>query len=71
MKLPRLTADKVIKIIEKKGFVLARQSGSHMIYRNSEGVRITILFHSGKIIHPKIIKSIIKDAKISEEELGK
>ena len=31
MKLPRLTAKEAIKLIEKKGFVLVRQSGGHRI----------------------------------------
>ena len=69
MKLPRLTAKEIIKIIEKKGFILVRQSGSHRIYRNGKGVRITVPFHSNKILHPRIIKSIIRDAEITHEDL--
>ena len=63
-KLPRLNADQAIKLVEKLGFALARQSGSHKIYKNIKGVRLTIPCHKGKVIHPKIIKSIIKDAEI-------
>ncbi|MBI4014501.1 MAG: type II toxin-antitoxin system HicA family toxin [Candidatus Aenigmarchaeota archaeon] len=40
-RMPRLTAKQIIKIIEKKGFFLVRQSGSHRIYRNPECKRIT------------------------------
>lgn len=69
MKMPRLTAKEIIKLIEKKGFVLVRQSGGHRIYRNGKGVRITVPFHSGEILHPKIIKSIIRDAELTEEDL--
>ncbi|MEA1864685.1 MAG: type II toxin-antitoxin system HicA family toxin [Euryarchaeota archaeon] len=36
-KLPRITAGKVTRVLEKVGFVLVRQSGSHKIYKNSEG----------------------------------
>jgi predicted RNA binding protein YcfA (HicA-like mRNA interferase family) len=36
-KLPRVTAKQIIAVLEKKGFLLARQSGSHMIYKNSLG----------------------------------
>lgn len=36
-KLPRITASDVIKVLEKAGFFLARQSGSHKIYKNKEG----------------------------------
>jgi len=64
-KFPRLTSEQAIKIIEKLGFVLIRQSGSHKIYKNQKGTRITIPFHKGKILHPKIVKSIFKDAEIS------
>lgn len=64
-KLPRLTPTQTIKIIEKLGFVLTRQSGSHKIYKNQKGIRITIPFHKNKILHPKIVKSIIKDAGIN------
>ena len=67
--LPKITAKEIIIILEKLGFYLARQSGSHKIYKNTEGKRITVPFHAGKILHPKILKSIMKDANISEEQL--
>jgi len=64
VKLPRATAKEVSKIVEKLGFTLCRQSGSHKIYKNSEGKRLTIPYHSGKILHPKLLKSIIKDCNL-------
>jgi len=68
-KLPRLTAQQVIKFIEKLGFSESRSSGSHKIYKNKEKTkRIVIPYHSGKIIHPKIIKDILRVANISVEE---
>jgi predicted RNA binding protein YcfA (HicA-like mRNA interferase family) len=69
--LPRITAKEIIAALEKAGFILARQSGSHKIYKNSDGKRVTVPYHSGKILHPKLLKSIIKDAEISIEELKK
>lgn len=36
-KLPRVTAREIIAVLEKKGFLLARQSGSHKIYENAGG----------------------------------
>jgi len=38
-KLPRVTAEEVIKVLKKRGFKLVRQSGSHMIFRNDKGKR--------------------------------
>ncbi len=68
-RLPRLTAREIIIALEKTGFSLARQSGSHMIYKNSSGKRVTIPFHGAKILHPKIVKSILRDAGLSTEQL--
>ncbi len=68
-KLPRLTARQVIAVLEKAGFSLARQSGSHMIYKSAAGKRTTVPFHASKILHPKILKSILRDADLSIEKL--
>ena len=69
-KLPRLSARQIIVVLEKAGFSLARQSGSHMIYKNSSGRRVTVPFHGATILHPKILKCIIRDADLSIEELN-
>ncbi len=61
----------MIKIVEKLGFHLSRQSGSHKIYKNDEGKRVTIPYHSGKILHPKVVKSILVDAGLSVDEFKK
>jgi predicted RNA binding protein YcfA (HicA-like mRNA interferase family) len=68
-KILRFNARQIVKIIEAKGFSLSRQSGSHMIFHNKNGVRITIPNHASKIIHPKIIKNILRDAEINEGSL--
>ncbi len=70
-KLPRVTANEMIKIVEKLGFRFSRQSGSHKIYKNDEGKRIIIAYHSGKILHPKVVKSILADAGLSVDEFKK
>lgn len=68
-KLPRLTAREIIAVLEKAGFSLARQSGSHMIFKNAAGKRATVPFHSAKTLHPKVLKSILRDANLSTEDL--
>ena len=67
--LPRVTAREIISAIEKCGFFLARQSGSHKIYKNKEGKRTTIPFHGDKTLHPKVLKSILRDLDITLEQL--
>ena len=67
MKLPKVTAAEIITIIEKIGFSLSRQSGSHKIFKNNEGKRVTIPYHTGKTLHPKILSSILQDSGLTAE----
>ena len=60
-KAPRVTAGEMIKALERGGFSKVRQSGSHQIFRNAEGKRVTVPFHAGKILHPKLFASILRD----------
>ena len=69
--LPRVTAREIISVLESLGFVFTRQSGSHKIYKNIEGKRVTVPFHSTRILHPKVLKSILKDANLTVERLRK
>ncbi len=70
-RLPRVTANDVIKALEKLGFGLSRQSGSHRIYKNLQGRRVTVPYHKGKALHPKVLKSVLKDAELSVDEFLK
>ncbi|WP_197023188.1 type II toxin-antitoxin system HicA family toxin [Thermosipho sp. 1244] len=46
-------------------------SGSHRIYKNSKGKHVTVPFHSGKVLHPKLLISIIKDMGSTKEDFLK
>ena len=67
-RLPRVTAAQIVRVLEKQGFRLTRQSGSHRIYKNEAGKRVTVPYHSGKILHPKVLKSILRDADLTVEQ---
>lgn len=67
---PRVAASEFIRVLEKIGFVLSRQSGSHKIYKNSEGRRVTVPFHAGKVLHPKVLRSIQEDAGMTPDEFA-
>ncbi len=70
-KLPRLTAREITIVLERIGFSLTRQSGSHQIFKNAAGKRATVPFHASRILHPKVLKSILRDAELSVEDLEK
>jgi predicted RNA binding protein YcfA (HicA-like mRNA interferase family) len=58
-KLPRLTASEAEKMLLDAGFELIRSKGSHRIYMKEQR-RIVIPFHTGRILHPKIVKQTLK-----------
>jgi predicted RNA binding protein YcfA (HicA-like mRNA interferase family) len=33
--------------------------------------RVTVPFHAGKILHPKVLKSILADAELTVEEFAR
>lgn len=68
MRLPRVTASEVIRVLEHISFILNRQTGSHKIYKNYANQRVTVPYHAGEILHPKLLKSILNDAALTVEE---
>lgn len=56
---PVLTAKEAETILLDNGFVLNRQKGSHKIYTKGH-LRQVIPHHSGKTLHPKIVKQVFK-----------
>lgn len=57
-KQARLTAQEAEHQLLAAGFVLIRSKGSHRIYRR-DAERVVVPFHSGRILHPKIIKEVL------------
>ncbi len=71
-KLPRLTGNELAKIVEECGFLYSHTTGSHMIYKHSDGRRTTIPHHSGEEIGPGLLNKIIKkDLGLSREKFLK
>lgn len=68
-KLPRVTAREIISVLQNHGFRLSRQDGSYQIYKNAAGKRATVPFHASKILHPKVLKSILKDIDMTVDAL--
>jgi len=59
VKLPRLKAQEAEKLLFKAGFKMVRSKGSHRIYRKGNR-RIIVPFHTSKILHPKVVKQVLK-----------
>jgi predicted RNA binding protein YcfA (HicA-like mRNA interferase family) len=68
-KQPRLTALEAERQLLNAGFALIRSKGSHRIYRKGES-RFVLPFHSGAILHPKIVRELLEliDRSIGEKQ---
>ena len=63
---PVLTPRKVIRALERAGFVVHHATGSHYILKHAENprLRVTVAYHS-KDLKRSALKSIIKQAGLS------
>jgi predicted RNA binding protein YcfA (HicA-like mRNA interferase family) len=68
-RLPALTPTKVIRALQRAGFYIHRQTGSHVhLKRNAKPeLRITVLYHLHDLPIP-ILHSIIRQAGMTVEE---
>lgn len=59
------------KILERNGWILKRITGSHHIYIKEDVAAIlSIPVHSNRDLPIGTLKSIMKDAGLTEEDLG-
>ncbi len=67
-KLRPARSAQVAKVLERLGFVLIRQSGSHAVYRHEDGRWTTVPLHGGKDLGKGLLRKILKDAGLSVED---
>jgi mRNA interferase HicA len=68
-KLPRLTPQKVIKILESRGFILDRTKGSHHIFFHPETKQRAVVPVHRKNLPAGTLIEILKQAGIERDEL--
>lgn len=70
-KIPVLTAQKVVKILKKHGFIMKRQTGSHQTFSNLKSKKITVVpMHRGDLAIGTM-KSIINQAGLTVKDFSK
>jgi predicted RNA binding protein YcfA (HicA-like mRNA interferase family) len=71
-RLPRVTGRQVIRALERAGFEIFDQAGSHVFlhrWQNDKWTeRVTIPNHPRKILKLKTLQSILRQARLSVEE---
>ena len=60
-KVRSLTARRLVAALERDGFSLTRQKGSHRHYKHSDGRRVTVTFHHPSDSFPiKTLRSMLE-----------
>lgn len=69
-KLPRITGIKVIRALRRANWFVQYQHGSHVYLRHPDrpDMRVTVPVHSGEVIKPKTLQSILEQAGLTVEE---
>jgi predicted RNA binding protein YcfA (HicA-like mRNA interferase family) len=67
-RLPSVRAKDLLKALQRAGFVLERQKGSHAVLREPTTKRMTVVpMHPGELPR-SLLQTILKQAGISGEE---
>ena len=70
-KMPRLSGEDMVKILERKGYVQVRTKGSHIRLYPPDSIpglkKVTVPLH--KHLKPGTFSRIMKDAGLSPEDL--
>jgi predicted RNA binding protein YcfA (HicA-like mRNA interferase family) len=65
-----ISGKRLCKIVEQKGWVLRRSTGSHHIYENPEVEQIlSIPVHRNQDLKVGTLRALMKIAQLSEEDL--
>ena len=70
-RLPRVNGKDLIRALQRCGFFIDRQKGSHVILAHQDDpTRFCVVpLHGSKTIKPGTLQSILKGAKLSADEL--
>lgn len=71
MKLPVVSGEQVIRVLERYGYVAVRQKGSHVRLRNERDPRrlpVTVPLHDELAFGT--LKRILRDSQLTVEELS-
>jgi predicted RNA binding protein YcfA (HicA-like mRNA interferase family) len=70
-KLPRVSGKEMVRVLERRGFFVARVKGSHHILKHSERpeLRVVVAVHGNDPLPMGTLRSILYQADLSPDEL--
>lgn len=70
-KLSPVSARELIKLLEKQGFKVVHQKGSHVRLKHIDGRRTTVPMHAGEKVGVGLLRKILRDVSLSREDFEK
>lgn len=67
-KLPRIKAKDLLRALKRAGFAVIRIKGSHHFLQHPDGRVTSVPVHSGEIIGPGLLATILRDIEMTPEE---
>ncbi|MCP9892099.1 type II toxin-antitoxin system HicA family toxin [Cyanobium sp. Aljojuca 7D2] len=68
-KIPAITGKRLLKVLQQLGFETLRVRGSHFFLRHPDGRTTVLPMHAGEAIGPGLLNSILRQVKLSRDEL--
>jgi predicted RNA binding protein YcfA (HicA-like mRNA interferase family) len=71
--VPKLySSERIVKTLEREGFVFVSQRGSHVKYRNTGSPTLTVIIPAGRKQIPRgTFRSILRQAGLDEGAFGR
>lgn len=69
-RLPRITALELLRALRRDGWLEVNKAGRHVQLKHpTKRGKVTVGLHTGKMIPPHVLASVLKQASISSDEL--
>ena len=65
---PAVTGRQLL-LLQRMGFALIRVRGSHHFLRHNDGRKTVVPVHSGEMIGPGLLSSILRQVQVTRDEL--
>jgi predicted RNA binding protein YcfA (HicA-like mRNA interferase family) len=69
--VPAVSGAKLVKALERAGFVVTRVKGSHHRLKHPDGRATTVPVHSGRDVPKGTLRSVLQDVSLTVEDLRK
>jgi predicted RNA binding protein YcfA (HicA-like mRNA interferase family) len=64
-----MTAIDLLRVLQRHGFDVVRQSGSHCIVAHADGRRTTVPLHRGRDLAKGTLRAILRDTQLTVDDL--